>query len=130
MKHPLYIEWTPKPSPDWNAAWQEQREATGRAWWDGFRTGQIPTLGHRINARATLGARMVVLRALVPELEKTARKTPPKTLHAEVRRVEAARRALPAALAALELAEEQHARALERESLQSCDSPSPKSEEP
>ena len=51
--------------------------------------------GRQINERATLGARIVELRASLEALEKTARKTPPRTLAVERKRVEAAREFAP-----------------------------------
>lgn len=50
-----------------------------------------PTLGQIINRRSYLGSQIVQLRERVRELEKTARKTPPKTLLAERVRVEQAK---------------------------------------
>lgn len=49
------------------------------------------TRGHRINRKATIGARLVTLRTLISETEKTARKTPPKTLFSERIKVENAK---------------------------------------
>lgn len=53
------------------------------------------TIGHRINRGATLRARLVELDLRIPEVEKTARRTPPKTLTTEWIRVENAKRSLP-----------------------------------
>lgn len=53
------------------------------------------TSGHRINRRARIGARLVELRAQIPEVEKQARRTPPKTLVAEKQKVERAKALLP-----------------------------------
>jgi small-conductance mechanosensitive channel len=56
-----------------------------------------PTIGQIINRRAWLGSQLVSMRTRVQELEKLARKTPPKTLLAERVRVEQAKFALVAA---------------------------------
>jgi len=53
------------------------------------------TPGHRINRRASIGARLVELREQIPEVEKLARSTPPKTLLAARARVDSAKLALP-----------------------------------
>jgi hypothetical protein len=53
------------------------------------------TVGHRINRRASIGARLVELRDRIQETEKQARRTPPKTLVAEKQRVENAKATLP-----------------------------------
>ena len=55
------------------------------------------TPGERINRRADLGSRIVTLREQIRSLEKLARKTPPRTLLAEVARVAEAKRRLAAA---------------------------------
>jgi hypothetical protein len=55
--------------------------------------------GHRINRRATIGARLVELLRQINETEKQARKTPAKTLVAERRKVEDAKAILPYLLA-------------------------------
>lgn len=64
-----------------------------------------PTRGDIINQRASTGAQVVVLRAHVPELEKLARRTPPKTLATERAKVEAAKGALLVARAKLAILE-------------------------
>lgn len=79
----------------WHSAWIDQRKATGRAWWSGHRFATRPSRGEMINRRAYVGSQVVALRARVPELEKLARRTPPKTLVAEKARVDEARRMLP-----------------------------------
>ena len=61
--------------------------------------------GEIINRRATLGARVTELRARIPELEKAARKTPAKTMHAERAKVARAVVALDAARISLATAE-------------------------
>lgn len=66
-----------------------------------------PTRGEIINRRAATGAEVVALRARIPELEKQARKTPPKTLVAERAKVEAAKEALMVARARLAVLEVQ-----------------------
>lgn len=50
-----------------------------------------PSPGDLINRRCYLGAQIVQLKAQLVELEKLARKTPPKTLVAERRKVDAAK---------------------------------------
>jgi hypothetical protein len=57
------------------------------------------TRGHRINRKATVGARLVSLATVIAETEKLARKTPPKTLFAERIRVENAKGILAKLLA-------------------------------
>ena len=69
----------------------------------------LPPLGVRINRRASLGARLVELRAQIPELEKLSRRTPPKTLVAERARVAAAAVALLARRAELAAVEVEYA---------------------
>ncbi len=51
--------------------------------------------GRLINRRASLGSQIVALKEQIPELEKTTRKTPPKTLKQEWEKVEAAKKMLP-----------------------------------
>lgn len=65
------------------------------------------TRGHRINRRATLGMLVTNLHQRIPELEKLARKTPPKTLLSEVRKVEAAKLCLPQLRTELETLEKE-----------------------
>lgn len=43
--------------------------------------------GRRLNRRAFLGSQLVGLRERIQDLEKLARRTPPRTLHAERQRV-------------------------------------------
>jgi hypothetical protein len=50
--------------------------------------------GERINSRASVGAEIVALERQIEEQEKLARKTPPKTLHAEWAKVTHARATL------------------------------------
>lgn len=66
------------------------------------------TLGEIINQRAYAGSQLVALRERLPDLEKLARKTPPRTLVAEKARVEAAKLALPAARLELETLEKNY----------------------
>lgn len=56
-----------------------------------------PTLtrGRLINIWASLGNRMVQLREEIPIVEKAARKTPARTLLAEIGKVKLAKEALP-----------------------------------
>ncbi len=68
-----------------------------------------PSRGQIINRRAYTGSQIVALRAQLPEVEKQARKTPPKTLAAEMARVDAARAALPALHAELDALEARYA---------------------
>lgn len=72
--------------------------------------------GHLINRRASLGARLVALRERLPEIEKLARRTPPKTLLAEWSKVQVAKLAAPALRAELAALEEEYreVRVLER----------------
>jgi hypothetical protein len=67
------------------------------------------TRGDYINRRASTGAQIVTLRARIPELEKLARKTPPKTLLTEWVKVRVAKVQLAKAQADLALLELDHA---------------------
>jgi len=51
----------------------------------------VPDCGRMINQWASLGAQIVQLNARIPELEKLSRRTPPKTLVEEKKKVEAAK---------------------------------------
>jgi hypothetical protein len=55
-----------------------------------------PTRGQIINQRAWLMSQIIGVRAQVLELEKTARKTPPKTLVSERMKVDQAKLLAPA----------------------------------
>ena len=68
------------------------------------------TRGEVINRAAYLGSQIVQLKARIPELEKLARKTPPKTLLAERARVQQARLSLGTACTLLVAHEAEHAR--------------------
>ncbi len=68
-----------------------------------------PSRGQIINRRAYVGSQLVALRARLPEVEKLARKTPPKTLTVERVRVDAAKAALPALHAELDALEARYA---------------------
>lgn len=52
---------------------------------------EVQSKGILINRCAWLGSQIQQLRDRIPQLEKTARKTPPKTLLAEKAKVEAAK---------------------------------------
>jgi len=67
-----------------------------------------PTRGDYINRRASTGAQLVALRARIPELEKQARKTPPKTLLSEWIKVRVAKVQLDKARADLAALEQDH----------------------
>jgi len=57
----------------------------------------IPAKGRLINRAAWLGSQIVQMRERIPELEKLARKTPPKTLKSEWEKVQKAKEQLPIA---------------------------------
>lgn len=66
--------------------------------------------GLKINRRAYLGSRLVQLRERIPELEKEARKTPPRTDAKRVKAVESAKTSLEAARAERDATEREYAR--------------------
>lgn len=66
---------------------------------------------HPTNTRARLGAEIVQLRERITELEKLARKTPPKTLLVEVERVKRAKAELERVRERLESAEYEYEQA-------------------
>lgn len=68
-----------------------------------------PTRGDYINRWASAGARIVTLRARIPELEKLSRRTPPKTLIHEWSKVRMAKVQLDKANADLVDAERDYA---------------------
>ena len=68
--------------------------------------------GVMINRRASLGNRLVQLRDQIPEVEKQAKKTPPKTLAKEWAKVKAAQALLPALQAEFESVSKQYDRLL------------------
>lgn len=67
-----------------------------------------PTRGQIINQRAWLRSQIIGLRSQVAELEKTARKTPPKTLLSERDRVRQAQLLAPAMREQLARLEAEH----------------------
>ena len=70
----------------------------------------VETRGHRINRAASLGCHVIQLRAQLIELEKLARKTPPKTLLAEVARVAQAKATIEGAKERLAILEDEWSR--------------------
>lgn len=60
-----------------------------------FEKEDVPlTRGQKINRWASLGAEMVVLKDIIPRTEKQARKTPPKNLVEEKKKVQEAKKNL------------------------------------
>lgn len=64
-----------------------------------------PSRGELINKEAYIGARIVELHTRIPEIEKQSRKTPPKTLLAEVAKVKQAKENLERSMRQLEALE-------------------------
>lgn len=61
-----------------------------------------PSKGEVINRSCYLGSQIVTMLELIPKLEKQSRKTPSKTLLAELKKVEQAKESLPKMRAELE----------------------------
>lgn len=85
-------------APHWGSDWALNYVHTALVGDEDSRTWER---GRRINRRAWLGSQVVTLRERIPALEKAARKTPPRTLIAERRKVAEARVALERARADL-----------------------------
>ncbi len=69
----------------------------------------VPDKGTLINRLASAGSRIVALRARIPELEKLSRRTPPRTLLDERKKVEEAKVMLAACELQLATLESEHA---------------------
>jgi hypothetical protein len=101
-------------NPDPTMVFETQEQADQFVKDQGFKTSKILelpfeiSLGAMSNQMNSLGSKIVEMRVRLPELEKQARKTPPKTLLTEVAKVKQAKESLKLCKEQLESLEIEH----------------------